>query len=177
MASGKFVLRLDPEFHASLKDEARSARTSLNSLCLKKLQSVPASPLFEVLSKIVSRFNPKGVLLFGSMARGEAKATSDIDLLIVLPEEVEINRSLYSKWDLEFSEFDKCSPQFVHFPKIPDVGSIWLETAIEGEILFDPQNEVRRNLIEIRKLISEGRFIRKLSYGHSYWIRQDSDAK
>ncbi len=36
--------------------------------------------------RIVERFNPLRVILFGSHARGEASPWSDVDLLVVLPE-------------------------------------------------------------------------------------------
>lgn len=34
---------------------------------------------------IVKRFHPEKVILFGSHARGEAGASSDVDLLVVMP--------------------------------------------------------------------------------------------
>ena len=37
--------------------------------------------------RIVRRFGPERIILFGSQARGEADPGSDIDLLVVLPEE------------------------------------------------------------------------------------------
>lgn len=39
-----------------------------------------------MVERIVQRFHPLRVILFGSHARGSAMGTSDIDLLIVLPE-------------------------------------------------------------------------------------------
>ena len=35
--------------------------------------------------KLVERFNPERVILFGSHARGQATADSDVDLLVVMP--------------------------------------------------------------------------------------------
>ncbi len=37
--------------------------------------------------RVVRRFRPERVILFGSHARGEAGADSDVDLLVVLPVE------------------------------------------------------------------------------------------
>lgn len=36
--------------------------------------------------RIVERFHPLRILLFGSRARGDARPDSDVDLLVVLPE-------------------------------------------------------------------------------------------
>jgi predicted nucleotidyltransferase len=39
----------------------------------------------EMMTKrIVDKFNPNKVILFGSFARGEAKQNSDVDLLIIM---------------------------------------------------------------------------------------------
>ncbi|MCL5611445.1 MAG: nucleotidyltransferase domain-containing protein [Chloroflexi bacterium] len=40
----------------------------------------------EVVNRIVRKFNPLRIILFGSWARGEARPDSDVDLLVVLPE-------------------------------------------------------------------------------------------
>jgi predicted nucleotidyltransferase len=37
----------------------------------------------EIVQRIVERFDPEKIILFGSYARGEAREDSDIDLLIV----------------------------------------------------------------------------------------------
>ena len=45
-----------------------------------------ANVLTEMTNRIVRKFDPVRVLLFGSRARGEARPDSDIDLLVELPE-------------------------------------------------------------------------------------------
>jgi uncharacterized protein len=40
-----------------------------------------------MVKRIVRKFHPKKIILFGSHARGEAGADSDVDLLIVMPVE------------------------------------------------------------------------------------------
>ena len=39
----------------------------------------------EIVRRIVERFAPEKVILFGSHARGEAGRDSDVDLLVVMP--------------------------------------------------------------------------------------------
>jgi uncharacterized protein len=40
--------------------------------------------LSEVVERIVRKFQPEKIILFGSWARGEAREDSDLDLLVVL---------------------------------------------------------------------------------------------
>ena len=46
-----------------------------------------------VVQRIVAAFRPVRVILFGSRARGTAKTTSDVDLLVVLPEVADKRRA------------------------------------------------------------------------------------
>jgi predicted nucleotidyltransferase len=67
-------------------------------------RNLPVSPvdyLPLIIERIVQRFNPVRIILFGSHARGEARLDSDLDLLVVLPSvankrqaAVEIRRAL-----------------------------------------------------------------------------------
>jgi predicted nucleotidyltransferase len=45
----------------------------------------PARIVEEMVTRIVEHFHPQRVILFGSRARGEARADSDFDLLIIAP--------------------------------------------------------------------------------------------
>lgn len=44
---------------------------------------IPQQTIDEMSRKIVERFHPERIILFGSYARGEATENSDIDLLVV----------------------------------------------------------------------------------------------
>ena len=46
----------------------------------------------EIVERIVERFDPLRVVLFGSLARGEAGRNSDVYLLVVMPDGIEDER-------------------------------------------------------------------------------------
>jgi predicted nucleotidyltransferase len=61
----------------------------------------PETALDTMVDRIVARFHPRRVVLFGSRARGTAAADSDIDLLVVMDQvadkreaAIEIRRTL-----------------------------------------------------------------------------------
>jgi len=43
--------------------------------------------LQEILERLIAAYQPESVYLFGSVARGDADADSDYDLLVVVPDE------------------------------------------------------------------------------------------
>ena len=54
-------------------------------------QEVP-SVINEAVRLLVDEFDPLQVILFGSYARGDANEASDIDLLVVVPDEIQGTR-------------------------------------------------------------------------------------
>lgn len=46
---------------------------------------VAESVIQEVRSRLIARFHPERIILFGSQARGDAGEGSDVDLLIICP--------------------------------------------------------------------------------------------
>ncbi len=46
----------------------------------------------EMVRRIVRRFQPERIILFGSHARGEAGPDSDVDLLVVMPVKIPKHR-------------------------------------------------------------------------------------
>lgn len=96
-----------------------------------------------VVERIVERFDPLRVILFGSLARGEANYHSDVDLLVVFEEvkredkrevAVEIRRALadlpISK-DVVVTDLEEISRR----GKI--VGTVLHEALQEGKVLHD----------------------------------------
>ena len=87
-----------------LRHEAVAAGTSLNEWCSRSLAAPGAAGLSaaaEVVVMIRAGLGADllGVVAYGSFARGELAAGSDVDLLVVLSEGVKITRSLYRQWD------------------------------------------------------------------------------
>ncbi len=112
-----------------------------------------------------------GVLLFGSRARGEERDDSDTDLLVVLDRTRPLVRALYEQWD-EAAPLAAYSPHFVHLPEsVAQAGSLWLEAAVDGVILEDPQGNVSRFLGSLRRAIASGQMVRRTAHGHPYWVR------
>lgn len=172
--SGKFVLRISPEMHALLKEEANQKNISLNQIINLKLQQKKLNT-FKCIEKIFKK-NLRGIVLFGSYVRGETRASSDIDLLLVLSDNIKIERGLYQIWDDKITPIlgEKYSPQFSHLPpSIDSISSLWLEVGLEGEILFDPTGVIKKHIYKIKNEISSGKYIRKMTYGHPYWIKKE----
>ena len=190
-ASGKFVLRLPSKLHEELKKQARRQRVSLNALCVRALEplalrpapaSCPPAPEDTELLPLIRGLLGKdllGVLLFGSVARGEPRDGSDIDLLIVVSDALPLTRRLYERWDEgPGSRVDeRYSPHFVHLPAAAaEAGSIWFEAAVDGLPLCDEGGRISRTLARLRRAMAEGRLERRQVYGHPYWIRRDREA-
>lgn len=177
--SGKFVLRIDPALHRLLKEDARAQNLSLNHWITQRL-SAPEVPAENVVVSVIRRAfgeDVQGVVLFGSSVRHERRKSSDIDLLIALRAKRKVDRSLYHLWDESVGPLlhESYSPQFSHFPNLQEVSSLWLEIAVEGEVLFDANGLLKDSLRQVREKIAEGEYQRKLSHGHPYWVRKERE--
>lgn len=172
--SGKFVLRIAPELHGRLKDEADQLGESLNQCIVRKLSENLSTIRHELVGPLQREFgkNLIGVLLFGSQVTGRATEKSDCDVLIVLSEDIPVERELYRRWDKNIAPLvdETYSPQFVHLPNLERVSSLWLEISLENQILFDLNQKVNGTLRQIRQAISVGHYRRGFSHGHPYWV-------
>jgi predicted nucleotidyltransferase len=100
-------------------------------------------PIEEMVERIVERFDPLRVVLFGSHARGEATRDSDVDLLVVFPHverenkrnlTVEIRRALADApipKDVVVTDLDEISRR----GKL--VGTALRAALQEGKVLYD----------------------------------------
>jgi predicted nucleotidyltransferase len=177
--SGRFVLRIDPGLHAALREAAKTAGVSLNEYCARKL-ATPFGRLegWELASEAVRRAaqivggNLVGVVAFGSWARAELHAESDVDILVVVDDKLRLSRDLYLTWDEAPVRWRgrRVEPHFVHLadPARPPLG-LWAEVAIDGIVLFTRDLLLPSLLLRVRHDIAAGRIVRRVVHGHSYW--------
>lgn len=176
--SGRFVLRIDPELHASLREAARQSGVSLNEYCARKLalQSAALPVAFtDAVARAVELTGNAllGVVAYGSWARDEMADLSDIDLLIVVDSELAVDRRLYGRWDESPLRCDGhvVEPHFVHLPGSTErISSTWAEVAVDGIVLFERDLLVSRMLVGLRHQIVSGRLVRRHAHGQSYWV-------
>jgi predicted nucleotidyltransferase len=116
------------------------------------------------------------VALFGSRARGEASADSDWDLLVVvrgLPESP-LERLISLKRLLP----PRCEAVSL-LPRTPEefedhTSSLYLDIALDGKILYDPQGHMAERLSRLRRLIEGlGLYREPTEAGHEWrWRKQ-----
>ena len=179
--SGRFVVRIDPGLHASLRAKARAEGISLNRYCARELGS-PSGELPEPATQAVDRAlsilgeSLLGAVVFGSWARGDPATESDLDLLLIADDRIPISRSLYRRWDdgpaLEWDGHE-VQPHFVRLPHEGEAPSgLWAEVALDGMVLFERRLAVSRLLTRVRRRIVAGRVSQRMAHGNPYWVRE-----
>lgn len=178
-ASGRFLLRVEPGLHAALRRAAQEVSLSLNEYCSRRLaapsgRADAVGPAAGVVRRAAALCGEElvGVVVYGSYARGDAEATSDVDVLIVVGRAVRLTRELYRRWDETPIDWQgrRVDPHFAHPPK--DSGrpsGLWAEVAIEGIVLFERGLALSRALVRIRRDILAGRVARRVVHGQPYW--------
>jgi uncharacterized protein len=96
--------------------------------------------IMRMVRRIVSRFHPDKVILFGSHARGEAGEDSDVDLLVVMPvtgskreKRLEIRAALHD-WHVPLDVLVTRPEDFQWRKDV--VGTIEWPAAREGKVLY-----------------------------------------
>ena len=106
------------------------------------MQSINAQEIIrEMVRRIVEKFDPVQIILFGSYARGTAGPDSDVDRLVVMP----INNSHKEKnleVSLELHAMGLAKDVFVVTPeevqKYRDIVGSIIKTAVhEGKVLYE----------------------------------------
>lgn len=111
-------------------------------------------------------------VLFGSRARGEASAESDWDILLIaegLPP-APFERHLFLKRLLPHG----CRGAVSFLAKTPEefeshLASIYLNIALDGQILWDPHGYARRQLAAIRNVIERAGLYRERTVAGDVW--------
>ena len=182
MASKKeaLFLRVTSELNSELKQKAAEASLSLNEYCVSALKenlslTLEDDKFSQVLQNAKKLFKNhlQALVIFGSWARGEQTAESDLDILIVLDQAVKISRELYTTWE----EAVTLPPQYsIHFSQLPNdsLSGFWCEIASDGIVIFDQQLKVSRSLVTLREKILSGRYLSRSSHGHRYWLERDA---
>ena len=115
----------------------------MSQLAIPSQTSSPTAPdwLPAIVERIVRRFDPVRIILFGSHARGKPRPDSDLDLLVVLPEApdrrraaVEIMRELR---DLPVSK-DIIVSTLEHLAQRGQVNGLVYKAALEeGKVIYE----------------------------------------
>jgi predicted nucleotidyltransferase len=97
--------------------------------------------LDEIVSRIVKRFHPERIILFGSHARGSTHTDSDVDLLIVMPVP-DTRRRLTTQIDLALVGIDIPTDVIVVTPEEVQrnkdrIGTIIRPALREGKVLYE----------------------------------------
>ena len=97
--------------------------------------------LQEMVSRIVKRFQPEKIILFGSHARGVGGTSSDVDLLVVMPVQG-TRRKLATEIDLSLVGIELPADVIVvtpdDFQRNRDrIGTIIQPAMREGKVLYE----------------------------------------
>jgi len=180
--SGKFVLRVNPELHQTLRQKAKELKQSLNTTCAQLLKSAlqnqknsVSNPRLEFITKKTKKVFKNhliGIVLFGSVVKKTTFATSDIDLLVVMKPSCKLSRQLYQTWDSKIDDQKEpiINPHFVNLPHNKHMSSLWLEVAKNHKIIWQKDKRLGLTLKEIQDSIFSGKVKAQESHGHPYWI-------
>ena len=175
----RVLLRLPADLHRVLVKAAEAGGLSFNEYCIRRLRT-PAQPqqTSAARSAVVHRAQAAvgdrllGVLAMGSWARGEAAATSDIDVLVVIDRDAPLTRELYRAWDRDALAVDGRLVD-AHFAYLSPRGhapsAVWCEAAVDGRLWFDRDGRVAALLSDVRRAIAHGRVVRAVVHGQPYW--------
>ena len=178
----RFLLRLDSGVYKKLLQLSKNQKLSINSLCSHFIEYGLLAGTHDQkwIDEIVSAYSGEGlqaIILFGSQSRGEASASSDIDLLLVFAPECKITRSLYRKFEKLMDEIPNGDRYSIHCVSQPELSvnpsSFWFEITLDGKVLWKKNNQINDWLKKVKNVICSGKYVRKLSSGQPYWMENE----
>jgi len=167
---------------ASVKEVSKKAGNCYdaimnNDLNISKLHSLAKSQVLPhglnnvLLPSCPLHSDILGMILYGSQVRGDATEISDIDVLVVLDNARKINRTLYSELDCLEGLDPRVCIMLAHLPNEESkVGSLWLEVSQCCEVLMDTAKAIEKVITRSKKLVEDGKVVRKESHGQGYWV-------
>jgi len=172
-------MRFPPAVHQRLVAAARADGLSLNEYCVRRLArpdtaAAPGEDAARLLARAeaVAPGQVIGIVLYGSWARGEASAASDVGALIVVETALPLSRALYRLWDAAPVQWQerRVDAHFVHPPAdATRPGSVWAEVAVDGQVVHDGGGRIAVILAAVRGAIADGRLLRRRAHGQPYW--------
>jgi predicted nucleotidyltransferase len=179
VSTARFLLRLPSPLHRALRARAAARQLSLNEYCVRTLAAPESAAVVHPMALEVHRRATEvagarlaGIIVHGSWVRGQARANSDVDVLVVVDSTLSLTRALYRMWDKAPLTWEGRSvdAHFIHVPSSPDRASgVWCEAATDGLVFYDRDGRVDETLRRIRREIADGRLVRKHAHGQPYW--------
>lgn len=177
----RVLLRLPADLHRAATRAAAAEGVSFNEFCIRRLRAAPATEevsgtAAEVQSRATTMVGGHlvGLVALGSWVRGEAAASSDVDVLIVLSAHTPVTRDLYRQWDAFVPLSMDGRPIDAHFVAGTTTSALWYEAAVDGMVWLDRTGEISRHLAGLRRNIAEGRVTRGYAHGQPYWKERAS---
>jgi uncharacterized protein len=105
---------------------------------------VTAEQLDDIVGRIVDRFAPEKIVLFGSQARGDARDDSDVDLLVVaetdlpLRERYPLVRALLADFPAAFDVFWKTPEEYRRWRNV--VNHVVYFAEKYGKVVYERQH-------------------------------------
>lgn len=126
------------------------------------MRNIAVEPLIrQMTDRIVERFHPEGVILFGSRARGTPHAHSDVDLLVVVPGCSDL-RHLGLEMDRALYEFNMPVDVVVATPELLRergdlIGNVFRPALREGVVLYGSPRLKKRYEVSEATVLEETR--------------------
>lgn len=115
----------------------------VNVPTIDKRKRIPQKAIDQVVERIVEKFKPQKIILFGSYARGNPRPESDVDLLVIMnnkrkknDQSLEIRRHLGVMFGLDLLVYTS-----KRLKERVDMGDWFLRDVLrEGKVLYESRN-------------------------------------